>query len=107
MAFKDEIKSPDHEQFHFSVTVRTGDPAVVACLRALCYYSQRLTAAGKRQIGWGGTTEEAWRMNNQRVTFRFTESEYRQEFIEVAERLLGGHWERCSISNNDPAAPQR
>jgi len=96
--------STDHAKFHYSITCKTDDPAVLACLRALCYHSEQAT---KAQIGWGGTGLDAWRSDGNRVTFRFTEKKYREKFVQEARRLLHGHWELSGTDDNDPATPQR
>jgi hypothetical protein len=96
--------SDDHAKFKFSITCQTDDLAVLHCLRALCQYVEKHK---NRQIGWGGTGEPSWRENSKRVTFRFTDPHYRDQFINEVNRLLSGKWVKVAISDNDPAKPQR
>ena len=72
-----------HEDYHFSITIKTDDIYVVACLRALSKYSQR---TGNNQIPWGGTKDANWRDAGKRVTLRFTSHHYRDFFVKQIER---------------------
>ncbi len=94
----------DHARFHFSITCKTDDPFVLACLRAICHTCEQ---APKAQIAWGGSGEHDWRRAGNRVTFRFTNPHYRDRYIQEAERLLGSHWHVCGTHDNDPATPRR
>jgi len=96
--------SADHDRFHFSITCKTDDLFVLACLRAICHTCEQ---APKPHIAWGGTGEDAWKKAGNRATFRFTNSEYRNRFVQEANRLLGGHWQICDTNDNDPATPRR
>ncbi len=96
--------SSNHEKYHYSVTCKTDDPAVLHCLRALCQYSEKEEYP---QIGWGGTKRNEWEANNGLFTLRFTSPEYRQNYISEANRLLSGHWKVIGENDNDPAEPQR
>lgn len=87
----------------FSATCKTDDVAVLHCLRALCHSAER----HRKFVAWGGTGASRWLANSGEVTFRFTKPEYRAEFIDEAERLLGGHWQLIGTNNNDPAKPQK
>lgn len=93
-----------YERYRFSMTCETDDLAVVHCLRALCQYAED---APRKQIGWGGTGEAAWRSAGNRVTFRWTSPENRERFRSAANRLLGDRWREISRSDNDPATRQR
>ncbi|MBL0891404.1 MAG: hypothetical protein IBJ19_12435 [Gemmatimonadaceae bacterium] len=95
---------PDYERYRFSITVKTADRAVLACLRALC---QDAETAAKKQIGWGGTGISAWVKNGNQVTLRFTSSENRKDFTANALRLLLPHFEIVEKSDNNPATRQR
>jgi hypothetical protein len=96
--------SSDHMRFKFSITCQTDDIAVLHCLRSLCQFSE---CSKKKQIGWGGTGEADWRANSGRFTLRFTDPQYRQRFIDEANRLLAGHWSIVKTNDNDPATPWR
>jgi len=50
--------SSNHCKYHYSVTCKTDDPAVLHCLRALCQYSEK---EEHPQIGWGGTKGNIWK----------------------------------------------
>ena len=97
-------RSSSHEMFRFSVSCRTDDPMVLACLRALCHVSEEHS---KPNIGWGGTGVPDWKASDHTVTFRFTEPAFRERFLKEAERLLGGRWSVVRQSDNDPAHRQR
>lgn len=96
--------SIDHEKFHFSVTVQTDDRAVLFCLRALCQFTEK---HAKPQIGWGGTETKDWIAAGNQVTFRFTTSACRDLFVKESDRLLKRQWRIVTISDTDPARPQR
>jgi hypothetical protein len=96
--------SSDHKRFHFSVTCETQDPAVLHCLRALCQFAEKGT---KPQIGWGGTSEAAWKTSGGQLTLRFTSASYREAFLSQATRLLSSHWKKLRTNDDDPATPQR
>ncbi len=98
--------SSDYRRFKYSATCYTFDAAVLACLRALCYYSM-VHVEEDPQIGYGGSGEEEWEDAGHQATFRFTEPRYRERFIGEANRLLAGHWELMFTSDYDPAKPQR
>ena len=93
-----------HQRYRYSVTLETGDAAVLHCLRALCQHAERALSP---QIGWGGTGEGAWKAQGGRFTLRFTDPSYREHFLAEARRLLSGHWTELSLSDSDPASPQR
>ncbi len=76
----------NREEYRFTVTIHSDDLAVIYCLRALADYSQK---TGNTRIVWGGTTKGDWASNGNRVTFRFTKSEYRASLLSEARRLLG------------------
>jgi hypothetical protein len=95
---------PDHGLYKYSVTIHSGDLAVVGCLRALSQYSQK---DGNNRIPWGGTKDSNWKRDGHAVTFRFTSPKYRTGFMQEAKRLLAEHlWKMAGISDNDPATPQ-
>lgn len=94
----------EHKSFHFSVTLRSDDLAVIHCLRALAQYAQR---DGNTRITWGGTKRKDWEENHHQITLRFTQPEYRHHFVAEADRLLPlGSWSEASRSDSDPASPQ-
>lgn len=94
----------DHDKFHFSITCKTKDRFVLACLRAICHTCEQ---APKAQIAWGGSGEDDWKHADNRVVFRFTAPEYRDRYIQEATRLLESHWQNCGTNDNDPATPRR
>lgn len=96
--------STTHSDHHYSVTIHTDDLALVACLRALSQHSQK---SGNARIPWGGTKREDWSANGHKVTFRFSQIEYREGFIGEIQRLLtGGTFQVVSMRDDDPASPQ-
>jgi hypothetical protein len=93
-----------HSDFRFSITVTTDDLAVVYALRALSDFSQ---ATGNSRITWGGTKDDDWMSAGKQVTFRFSKSNYRDNFVATANRLLlSGSWRETARNDNDPASPQ-
>ena len=93
-----------HAQYHYSVTIKTNDEAVLHCLRALSAYAQLM---GNNRIPWGGTKKEDWERDGHRATFHFSKPEYRTTFMKEASRLLStGLWQNIGEKDNDPAKPQ-
>ena len=93
-----------HADFHYSVTVRTDDLAVLHCLRSLSQYAQK---DGNKRIPWGGTKESDWKGRDHCVAFHFTSPLYRRDFLAQLERLLPkGLWKKVSENDSDPATPQ-
>jgi hypothetical protein len=92
-----------HEMYRFSVTCHTEDKAVMYCLRALAHFAEH---HAQKNIAWGGTDDESWQRDGNRITLRFTDPAFRQIFRDVADDLLGGRWEVTSTSENDPATPK-
>jgi hypothetical protein len=94
----------DYQRYHFSVTCETPDLAVLHFPRSLCQWAEEYR---KPQIGWGGSSEAKWKKSNNQVTLRFTNPVFRQNFLDKATKLLGGHWTFIGDNNNDPAKRQR
>jgi hypothetical protein len=93
-----------HSEHRFSVTVRTSEPAVLYCLRALADFSQK---TGNTRIVWGGTRREDWERQHNQVSFHFSDPRYRQGFLMEANRLLPvGSWEKVGENDHDPAQRQ-
>ena len=93
-----------HHLYHFSITVRTDDLALLNCLRAL---SAHVQVTGNARIPWGGTKKSDWESQQHQVTFRFSSDKYRQDFINESKRLLPqSAWSIVGQSDDDPAAPQ-
>jgi hypothetical protein len=93
-----------HADYRFSVTLHTDDRAVVNCLRALSQISQ---LEGNVRIPWGGTKDADWERDGHQVSFRFTSGAYRQQFVEIATRVLRpGLYREVRRSDSDPATPQ-
>jgi hypothetical protein len=92
-----------HADHHFSITVRSDDLAVVGCLRAVAQHCQQ---TGNARIAWGHTKEPDWRRAGKRVTFHFSEPNYREEFKLVASRVIQtGLFAVESERDDDPATP--
>lgn len=93
-----------HDDYHFSVTVFTDQLAAVGCLRALAQFCQR---TGNNRISWGGTKDEDWRQAGHKVTFRFSNPDYRLNFKAEATRILRENlFDIISENDDDPANPQ-
>lgn len=93
-----------HAEYHYSVTIRTHDLAVVHCLRALSQFAQ---ASGNKRIPWGGTKERDWKAMNHCITFHFNSPDYRRDFLAQVQRLLPQSlWEKTGENDADPAEPQ-
>src|SRR5262249_19993783 len=94
----------DFADFHFSITIRSNDLAVVGCLRALAAHSQQTIS---RRVPWGGTKDSDWKAASGHVTFRFTTRQYRENFRAECRRLLPADlWAETAQSDTDPARPQ-
>lgn len=90
-----------HADHKFSITIRSDDLAVVYCLRALAEYSQK---TGQTKIAWGNTTNKDWKRDGHRVTFHFSDPNYRNGLVSEAKRLLPqDKWEVDGTNDNDPA----
>lgn len=93
-----------HDEYHYSVNIKTNDEAVLHCLRALSQYAQ---LKGNKRIPWGGTKKEDWERDNYCVTFHFSMPKYRNLFMKEVSRLLSRSlWEKIDEKDNDPATPQ-
>lgn len=93
----------DHSLYHYSVTIRSTDLAIVNCLRSLAQFSQK---QGNNRIPWGGTKDRDWKSRENCVTFRFTTPDYRAGFVAEVARLLPLELiEIVSQSDDDPALP--
>jgi hypothetical protein len=96
--------SRTHKDFHYSVTIQTDDLALLGCLRAL---TQHLQVTGNARIPWGGTKREDWERDGHHATFHFSSSDYREEFLRHARRLLPANlWRVTREKDDDPAKPQ-
>lgn len=92
-----------HNFYKYSITIYTEDLAVVNCLRALSKFSQK---TGNNNIPWGGTKDVDWKRDSNKVTFRFSKSEYRTGFISEINRLLPNNlWEIVESKDDNPAKP--
>ena len=94
----------EHSLFKFSATCQTDDRAILYCLRSLCHFAEKHKYP---QIGWGGTGDDIWGASKGRLTLRFTNPKYRDQFINEATRLFGKRWTLVSTHDDDPASPQR
>src|SRR5436190_23422722 len=93
-----------HQLYRFSATIHSDDLALVYALRGLSQHAQR---TGNPRIPWGGTKRSDWERDGHRVTFHFSQSSYRSEFLDDARRLLPN--DRFTIvreRDDDPATPQ-
>jgi hypothetical protein len=68
----EEKKMSQHAEYHYSVSIKTDDEAVLNCVRALSQYAQR---SGNPRIPWGGTKKEDWKRDDHCVTFHFSKPE--------------------------------
>jgi hypothetical protein len=95
---------PQHDLYHFSVTIHSDDLTAVYALRGL---SQRAQRTGNARIPWGGTKRSDWERAGHHVTFHFSEPEYRVGFIRDAKRLLPEQIFTVVRERDDhPATPQ-
>ena len=93
-----------HANYHYSITVKTDDEAVLQCLRALSQYAQFV---GNKRIPWGGTKKGDWERDSHNVTFHFSKPDYRMTFKKDVSRLfLQSLWEIVRERDDDPANPQ-
>jgi len=94
-----------HAEFHYSVTVRTEDLAVLHCFRSLSEYAQK---SRNKYIPWSNTKKSDWEACDHCVTFHFTNPSYRRDFLAQIEKLLPRNlWEKVREHDADPAMPPR
>ena len=89
--------NPQQTATSFSVTCQTHDEAVLHCLHALAYFSERVGAPNDRHDSVslsGFTAPEGWDRVEGRVTFQFSDQRRRGVFLGEATRLLSGKWIR-------------
>jgi hypothetical protein len=99
------VAAANYAACKYSVTVRTNEEAVLHMLRGL---SQHCESGRYKQLAWGGSTAASWRLNEGRVTFRFSAPADRKLFLREASRLLSaGTWTLEGTNDNDPASRQR
>lgn len=86
----------------YSVTCITHDEAVLHCLNALAYFAERVGTEAydapapepSRLVG-----PQAWKREEGRVTFQFSDPRRRNLFLGEATRLLSGKWTRLAIED--------
>ncbi len=94
-------KTGQHLEYHYSITIKTDDNAVLNCLRALAQHSQR---HGNNRIPWGNTKDSDWDRDGHQVTFHFTKPQFRSLFVSDATRLLPQElWTTERTNDHDPA----
>ena len=94
----------EHKKYHYSITIKTDDLALLNCLRALSQHAQK---TGNSRIPWGGTKREDWETALHHATFHFSSKLYRDDFLNQAKRLLPNDlWCFKTMSDDDPAKPQ-
>jgi hypothetical protein len=94
-----------HADYRFSVSTHSDELSVVGCLRALADFNQKI---GNKRIAWSGTTDDHWRRNAHTVTFRFSDPQYREDFLSEAKRLLPNNlWAVVGTRDDDPAQPRQ
>jgi hypothetical protein len=96
-----------HRDHHYSVTVRTLDPAVLYCLRALADFAQK-DRQHADPVGWNNPRGLGPRRQEGDFHFRFSKARYREGFLADAGRVLpSGSYQVVTQSDNDPARPIR
>ena len=75
----------DDADFKFEIRFLADDEAVLHALRGLAYYAE------KDQYKMKSVKGTAW-ARGETTTFRFTRTEFRDDFRTQANRLLAGHW---------------
>jgi hypothetical protein len=91
-----------HDNYKYSVTIRSDNLPLVASFRGLAWFCQ---TTGNRGIAWGGTGESEWRRDGHQVTFYFDHAAYRTVFFEHAGKLFPAEWEKIGERDDDPAKP--
>jgi hypothetical protein len=92
-----------HADHHYSVSYFSEDLGAVYCLRGLSQYCQK---TGNARIPWGGTGRDDWLAKKKVVTFHFSQTSYRNNFISEVERLIPASLvKQIAASDNDPATP--
>jgi hypothetical protein len=88
------------EQFHFSITVQSDDLFVVSALRGLACQCQPQI---NRRIAVAGASNDEWKRNQGEVTFYFTSTSNRAEFLKEATLLFATGWEKRSRDDKKTA----
>jgi hypothetical protein len=89
-----------HVEHHYSITCESDDKPVVYCLRSLAHFAEKRAPIN---AAWGNTGDEYWAEDGHRVTFHFSDPEYRQIFRDVAVDLLAGRWRETGSRDDDPS----
>lgn len=90
-----------HLEHHYSITCETDDRAVVYCLRGIAKFAER---RAPQNAAWGNTGDDYWEEDGHRVTFHFSDPEYRQIFRDVGADLLSGRWREVPPARDDHPA---
>lgn len=89
--------NPQQTATSFNVTCETHDEAVLHCLNALAYFSERVGEpnATRQSVSLADLpAPDGWNRAEGRVTFHFSDQRRRGVFLGEATRLLSGKWLR-------------
>lgn len=93
--------NPPQAATSYCVTCETHDEAVLHCLNALAYFSEReqdAAAAADRVVSLPGLpAPDGWARESGRVVFNFSDARRRGTFLGEATRLLSGKWIRIDL----------
>ena len=89
-----------HAEFHHSITCESDDLPVIYCLRGIAEFAEKRAPT---HVAWGNTGDDYWEEDGNRVTFHFSDSEYRQIFRDVANDILRERWKEVAAHDEDPA----
>jgi hypothetical protein len=92
-----------HDHFHFSVTIQSEEFFIVSAMRGLARQCQPEI---NHQIAAAGASKAQWKRQHGEVTFYFTTTSNRQEFLKESSLLFATGWKKTS-QDHKKTAPRR
>jgi len=91
------------EHFHFSVAIQSEELFVLSALRDLACQCQPQI---DRHLAVAGANNDQWKRNQGEVTFYFTSTSNRAEFLREATLIFATGWEKISRDDKKTAPRQ-
>jgi len=88
------------QHFHFSVTIQSDELFMVSALRGLARQCQPQI---NRRMAVAEASNDTWRRHQGEVTFYFTSTSNRAEFLREATLLFATGWENMSRDDKKTA----
>jgi hypothetical protein len=90
-------------RFHFSVTIQSLELFTLSAMRRLASQCQPQI---NREIAVTGANKDEWKRNQGKVTFYFTNSSNRTEFLKESTLLFKTGWKQISHDDKKTAPRQ-